>query len=167
MRKITLNPKTGLEIINALNKITKNNYFTIEKWHSDANIPLSDESIKTIQWEDQKDTLKNITVKAGYTSGKGYNSDFGCVVMSLSPLAFATHYETGSIFHISENEIVVGILNGKNQFLYRRFSIEQDNPEAKNFEYCNRSRADNYRMHLGEEWENDNMFGTLIEEEEN
>lgn len=165
MKKITLTSETGLEIINAFNKITKNNYFTIEKWHSDANIPLSDESIKTIQWEEQKDTLKNVTVKAGYTSEKGYNSDYGCVVISLSPLAFAAHFETGSIFYISENEIVVGILNGKNQFLYRRFSIEQVSPETKNLEYCNRSSADNYRMHLGEEWENDNMFGVLKEKD--
>lgn len=165
MKKITLTPETGLEIINALNKITQNHYFTIEKWFSNENLPLSDDDISNIKWEEQKDTLKNVTIKAGYTSENGYNSDYGCVVMSLSPLAFTAHFETGSIFYISDNEIVVGILNGKNQFLYRRFSIEQDNPETKNFEYCNRSKADNYRMHLGEEWENDNMFEVLPEEE--
>ncbi|MFA6251162.1 MAG: hypothetical protein WC603_00865 [Candidatus Paceibacterota bacterium] len=165
MKKIILTSETGLEIINALNKITQNHYFTIEKWYSNENLPLSDDDVSNIKWGEQKDTLKNITVKAGYTSGKGYNSDYGCIVMSLSPLAFATHFETGSIFYIFDDEIVVGILNGKNQFLYRRYSIEKDSPETKNREYCNQSEADNYRMHLGEKWENDNMFGVSEEED--
>ncbi|RJQ28188.1 hypothetical protein C4565_04085 [Candidatus Parcubacteria bacterium] len=148
MKRIVLNSATGLTIINALNAITQNNHFTIERWSSETNFYVPEDKLDSIKWEEEKDTLKNITVKAGYSSEGGFNSDYSCIVMSLTPTALAAHYDEGSIFYIYEKQIIAVILNARDRLVYRRFYIENENPEIKYKRYCEKSENANRRMHL-------------------